>query len=568
MFELIKLTANKASFHAITFHKGVNIVLGKQKNIDALHKKSTTNGIGKSLIIKIIDFCLASEKNKNWLVPLAGWEFTLTINVKNSHHTLTRTIDKQNFIILDGQEKKIKEVRETLKEYAGINGIFSFRQIINRFLRKGKPAYNNYLITIDGEKECNTYMVLCYLLGLDYSLCQEKIEQKQYLDSNLSLLNKSKNDVSFQQLFGIGQYDIALELSNIDFEIAKLENEIQNKNYAENYADIQKKADAISADLDKLNNRRFVILNNIESIKKSLSIDISIDLDSVKNVYNELGIILPDQLTRSLQEVEHFHYALLTKRKETLSKDFVALQTEIKEVEQRISILNQQFDETIEFLRIHSAMDKYVTAIRQIDLLKAKRKELERVANIEKEIKTKIEKIKKEIADSNIKAQAYLDSVNHTCDLINRKFSLLARTFYENKKSALSIKCNDGDNQIRYNIEARITSDGSDGIQEIITFCFDWVLLQQKITNLGFIYHDSLLVANVEQRQKEILFQIIKDLCGEQYQYIININADQMANFSTETTAFIQDNTILELTDDNTESKLLGIEVDLGREFE
>ena len=97
---------------------------------------------------------------------------------------------------------------------------------------------------------------------------------------------------------------------------------------------------------------------------------------------------------------------------------------------------------------------------------------------------------------------------------------------------------------------------------------FDWVLLLQDITNLGFIYHDSLLVANVEQRQKEILFQKIVELCESKYQYIININADQISGFDQTTMQLINDNTILILTDESVESKLLGIEVDLGRDIE
>ena len=127
---------------------------------------------------------------------------------------------------------------------------------------------------------------------------------------------------------------------------------------------------------------------------------------------------------------------------------------------------------------------------------------------------------------------------------------------------------NDGVNQTRFNVDARITSDGSDGIQEVITFCFDWVLMLQRITNLGFIYHDSLLIANVEQRQKEIVFEIVKELCEKGYQYIININADQVETFSEKMKRFIDNNTILVLTDDDVRSKLLGVEVDLGRNIE
>lgn len=568
MFKLVKLSSNKSTFHDICFNDGVNIVLGKQKKHTEEQKRNTTNGIGKSLIIKIIDFCLASDKIKGWQKPLNGWAFTLTINVDEITHTLTRSIDKPNVIVLDGTEKKIGEVRNLLHQYAKISDDFSFRQIISRYLRKGKIAYNNYLTTIKGEKDCNTLQIIIYLLGLNYSYCKEKIKLKQNLDSNSALLKKSKSDSSFQQLFGIGQCDIDLELSNIGFEIDKLENEIKNKNYAENYFDIQEKTNEINNRLDTLNNRKVVIVNSIEAINKAMSREISVSLENVKELYSEIGVWFSDTLTHTLQEVENFHISLLSKRKEMLSKDLLSLTAESKSIDEQILVLNKKLNENLEFLRIHSAMDKYVVAVRQIDLLKNKKKEIERVANIEKAIKNEIEQIKKNIASANIEAQTYLDSINSDCESINRLFMSFAKTFYENKKSALSIKCNDGVNQTRFNVDARITSDGSDGIQEVITFCFDWVLMLQRITNLGFIYHDSLLIANVEQRQKEIVFEIVKELCEKGYQYIININADQVETFSEKMKRFIDNNTVLVLTDDDVRSKLLGVEVDLGRNIE
>jgi len=568
MFKIIKLSANKESFHEIKFKDGVNIILGKQKIKAKSNKKSTTNGIGKSLVIKIIDFCLASDKVKEWEAPLAEWVFTLTINVDGVDHTLSRAINKQNLIVFDGEEKKIKEVREILRTYTNISSDFSFRQIINRYLRKGKLAYNNYLTTIKGEKDCNTLLVVTYLLGFDYLLCKEKIKLKQDLDGNGALLRKAKSDPSFQSLFGIGQCDIDLELSNIAFEIEKLEEEITAKNYAENYEDIQAKANEISNMLDTLSNRKFVVLNNIDAITKALSREITVGVENVKEIYREIGIYFSNNLIHTLEELESFHVSLLNSRKEALSKDLSLLQKELNQIDGTIVGLNDELNEKLEFLKIHSAMDKYVVAVRQIDALKAKKKEIEKIANIEKEIKTKIEQIKKDIADSNISAQTYLDGICDRCENINKQFVSLTKTFYENKKSALSIKCNDGDNQIRFNVDARITSDGSDGIQEIITFCFDWVLLLQNVTNIGFIYHDSLLIANVEQRQKEILFTKISELCASNYQYIININKDQIEGFAQSTIDRINNDVVLTITDESVASKLLGIEVDLGREIE
>ena len=80
------------------------------------------------------------------------------------------------------------------------------------------------------------------------------------------------------------------------------------------------------------------------------------------------------------------------------------------------------------------------------------------------------------------------------------------------------------------------------------------------------MYHDSSMLSNVERRKKEILFKTIENLCGDDKQYIININEDQIDGFNDDTKKIINDNTVLVLTDADIASKLLGIEVDLGRE--
>lgn len=568
MFKSEKLCANKDSFHTINFKNGLNVIMGKPIKKNAENKKSTTNGIGKSLIIKIIDFCLGSDKVKEWEIPLRDWVFLLEINIDGEKYVIKRAVCNQNKIIFNDEELSVQKFRNKIRDMLCISPDFTFRQIINRFLRKGKVAYNTYLTSVPKEKESSTLLVLSYLLGMDYKLCQDKIDLKKKLDSSQQILLRSQRDPSFRELFGLEKCDIDLELGNIEFEIEKLEKELLNKNYAENYSEIQMKADNISTELDNLNNKRFIIESSINVIQEALSRKIEVDMDDIIDVYKDANIIFSEQLKHSLREVEDFHVNLLSKRREMLSKDLLKMQAELSEVLLQIKENNEQLNESLEFLRAHSAVDKYVVAVRQIDSLKVKHKELLRISNLEKDLKTKIAQIKTEIANSNIKAQVYLDSIETKKDELNKQFVALAKTFYINKKSALTIKVNDGDNQKRFDIDARITSDGADGIQEVITFCFDWVLLMQNITKQSFIYHDSLLLANVEKRQKEILFEIVESLCGEKMQYIININEDQIEKFSDDTRKIIDNNTVLTLTDENISMKLLGIEVDLGREIE
>ena len=59
---LISLTANQKSFHPIIFKDGINIIAGKQVTPHNENDGNTYNGVGKSLTLHLIHFCLGSRK--------------------------------------------------------------------------------------------------------------------------------------------------------------------------------------------------------------------------------------------------------------------------------------------------------------------------------------------------------------------------------------------------------------------------------------------------------------------------------------------------------------------------
>ncbi len=76
--QLIKVYSNKKSFKTVNFNlTGPNFIIAKQKYPDSNEKGKTYNGVGKSLLVRIIHFCLgASIKDyTSFCEKLSGWEF-------------------------------------------------------------------------------------------------------------------------------------------------------------------------------------------------------------------------------------------------------------------------------------------------------------------------------------------------------------------------------------------------------------------------------------------------------------------------------------------------------------
>ncbi len=113
--------------------------------------------------------------------------------------------------------------------------------------------------------------------------------------------------------------------------------------------------------------------------------------------------------------------------------------------------------------------------------------------------------------------------------------------------------------------EALIEDDSSDGVNEVRMFRFDLLLLTCQKSNMRFTFHDSRLFANMDPRQRDMLFRIVNELCqNNDFQYICSINEDALRSVQSiispdEVKKILTDNTIHELTDDASESNLLGI---------
>ena len=98
-----RITANKSSFHPVEFTPGLNVILADRTETST--QKDTRNGLGKSTLIDIIDFCLGSNVSTGQglsIEPLQDWEFTLEITLAGNRVKVTRAIKNPNWLAIEG----------------------------------------------------------------------------------------------------------------------------------------------------------------------------------------------------------------------------------------------------------------------------------------------------------------------------------------------------------------------------------------------------------------------------------------------------------------------------------
>ena len=203
--------ANRRGFREVLFTPGVNLVLADRSMTAG--EKDTTNALGKSTLIDIIDFCLGSNTAPGKglrIEPLQSWAFTLELDVGGCHITVTRATDMPGFFAIEGATDgwpvqpmankegipglDLKRWRAVLawamfglSEAVSERGYKpSARSLLSFFSRNQPAAYITPFKYFDNQKTWDIQVHNAFLLGLDWEKAgtwQQLKDQKNALDA-------------------------------------------------------------------------------------------------------------------------------------------------------------------------------------------------------------------------------------------------------------------------------------------------------------------------------------------------------------------------------------------------
>lgn len=576
--QLIKVYSNKNSFRAVEFNRtGLSFVIAKQKNPGASEIKGKTyNGVGKTLLVRIIHFCLGADAKdyKSFCEKLPDWEFFVDFELDDQKYTVKRATNDPKKIVLNDEELSIDKFNKKMKalffDIPNDVAFLSFRSQIHFFIRPKKESYIAYN---EPGKVGSDYQKLihnAFLLGLDVVLAKKKYDIKKEKDRIKNLERNFKSDALLRDFF-TGNRDVSLTLVDLEERIKRLDDDLKKFKVAEDYNEIQLEADKIEKELFILNNSIIMLLNNIENISKSLRFSPGMNKEHVKTIYKESKIYFPDDVNKTLNDLENFYEKLISNRKRRLieQQNKLKLEQHIKKAE--AERLKKELDKLMQYLGEHQALDVFVTLSNKNSELKAERGSLKKYQELQSEYKSKERQADKNLLELNEVTENYLKEIESDTVELRNYFRSLAKIFYPDSVAGLTIESNDGDNQLRYNIHAKIESDASDGINNIKIFCYDLtVLFKGRNHKINFIFHDSRLFDGTDERQKTVMFKTVyQKFTGVSKQYIATVNQNQLDEIKKllsdeEFNNIITQNTVLTLTDDTDSEKLLGIKVDIG----
>lgn len=572
--KLLKLSANQESFHTVRFNEsGVSLIVAKSITNQA---KDTYNSVGKSLTVALVHFCLGSNRNDAFEEKLPEWEFYLDFDINGVRHTTARATSAQDTIELDGESLSLTEFRDRLgKEafnlHAPVKNL-TFRTLISRFIRPEKSSYNNYFVPIVQEEDYSRLLNASYLLGLDIDRVVSKEQLKAEYDDVKKLGDKLEKDPTIKSFFlkDSGEEDLEISIVALESKIEGLKKDIAAFVIAEDYTEVKIEADQISAQLRKQRNEATKLRIAIKNIQQSLAVKPDITRQQLLDFYQEANVVIGEMVRKRLEDLEKFNAQILESRSRSLSEELRRFESRLSQVEQEIMRLEKEENEKLAYLGSHGALDDYTCLTRLLSESELMLKSQQQYKQLIREYKTRQQELKKAFAEENLSTSQYLSDID---DHIKKNISLfksLTDAFYADKPSGITIVNNDGTNKIRFNINAKITDDAGDGVNDVRTFCYDWTLLLGHYNhNVDFIFHDSRIVSDLDSRQVVSMLRVAKENTAKcEYQYILSLNEANLKGVEAiltpeEYKELVTDNVILELTDESNAGKLLGIQVDL-----
>lgn len=574
---LIALTANKATFKQVKFNKtGLTLIVGKHRETKKADLKKTYNGVGKSLIVALINFCLGANKNEHFESHLKDWEFTLTFEHDGETHRVTRGTST-NKVTYDGDEFSLSKYKDQLEELGAFQmpaepvKFLTVRSLLPFFLR---PRRSSYVAYDRPETKWTDYQsVLCqsFLLGLDYHIAVQKHDYKDKLDKNVELADRYKKDKELREFY-LGEKDAQVELLELEAQIEKLTKDLESFRVAENYAERQQKADDIHRQLTDANNSLVVLKNAIADIDLALQVRPDVSPAQVTTVFEEAQFALPQQVVKRLKDVQTFQKRLYENRKKRLTAERDELKQQIAETTKQASHLKGQLDAELQFLNAHRALDEYAENNRHLAELTARKRKIEDYQTLVTQYTEEAQQIRVLMGQATLDTNSYLRDAKPHLDLLMEKFREFSKELYGPVAAGLTVKNNDGENQCRYNIEAHIQNDAGDGINEAKIFCYDLLLLVLRQRHaMDFLFHDSRLYPEIDKHQRYSLFRLADRVSRKMnLQYIATINEDTIESMrdiasDADFQRLFVTPVVLELTDaPNGTGKLLGVQIDMN----
>ena len=548
-------------------------------------EKDSRNGLGKSTLIRIINFCLGSDETANKGIradPLKNWTFYLDLIIRNKSFTVSRNTTDFGKIIVEGdfsdwpisKNLNVEECKLILKtkewtfllgqlmfglsDSNGVNYSPTFRSLISYFIRLGHGAFEDPFKHFPNQKTWDIQVNNAFLLGLNW---EDASEFQSLKDGKTTIDNLGKAlKEGYLPSYLSSQGELEAEKIRLEDDVKEADAQLKSFKVHPQYFDIQERATSITSSIHDKTNK--IILNQkiLDKYQDNIVEEPDVSIEHVKKVYSDVGLIFPESLLMSLNNTIDFHQTIISNRKTYLSSEIEKIKKLIEYEKKEIERLSDERAELFQILETHGALEEYtllqkkVLDLKQkIDLIDARIDVIKKIDDGKSTLKIKKEELLK-------KSRLDLEEREIQKKNVIRLFNQNSEYLYNNP-GILSIDINDSGFKFAVEIQRNL----SDGFGYMKILCYDLVIIKNLVNaeySPGFLIHDSKIFDGVDERQIAKAIELAyQESQNNGFQYICAINSDRIPydDFSEGFKEKFDNSIRIKFTDATEDGGLLGI---------
>lgn len=546
-----QVTSSLSTFKPVSFRPGLNLVVAEKSK--GATSRQTRNGSGKSSLVRIIDFLLGSKCDPDSIFrseSLLEHEFSLSFDLQGMRTTATRAGESNSRVVVDGDfsdwvvqpklHKQSGEYRISNTDWRTVLGsrMFnlpddiesygpSFRSMLSYFLRReASGGFQEAQKQSSQQQNWDVQVTLAYLFGLDWRV-PHALQQVRQKEKSLAALKKEAKSGALGDLIGnVGE--LRTRLAVAERETNKLKKELSEFQVLPEYRELEKEASRLAIRISELTSENTLDLECIESLSSQLDDEQPADDSQITELYEEIGIVLPELVRKRLEDVRSFHEAVIRNRRIHLHGEIEDARTSIQRRALEMEQADQRRQEIMLTLDSHGALDQYSKLQEELSRQLATVEELKKKVALAKQLDS--ESTELTIERAQIKKKLIVD-LEEKSDLLDESivvFEEFSKRISDHEGS-LVIEPKENGPEFSVNVEGK----ESKGIRNMQIFCFDMTLAvlwaKRDSGGPGFLVHDSHLFDGMDSRQVAKAIEIGAEQSRESgFQYIICLNSDQL----------------------------------------
>lgn len=537
-------------FSAINFKNGVNFIFAKkEKSTDT---KKSLNGVGKTLLLDLIDYCLLSSETKLIKSAKANNDLkesavVLEFVIDDKDYIIKRSFAEPNKNIVFGLKdspssyNSIGDVKDILcdlifkdADYVGKYSSKWLRKLLPFFIKKQSTKSDSFSDPIKYIKEISEAELVQYhllLMDIDNTLFYQNYNLQSEFKEKSPAIKEVKNLI--QDTYELRDISYAEnEIDKLYVRVDKLERNIKQFKLADQYKDVEKQSNQLTLQIKKLWFLNFSDRKKIESYQESFQLNDDISVRKIGRMYKELNEFLAEKIEKTLEEALSFRKQIVQSRKDFLKAEINVIENETKKREVKIKELEEQRARLFRFLEAKNAISDLSEAYLE---LSKKREELNNLSGkikLYQDLKKEEAELKQEEAKLYAEIVSFIQKIQKSLSEFRQEFFNVHDAIYvENKdRSSFTLAPNEKKDS-KINMDVFLPADLSKGKNQGRTLIYDLAILfhaiKKEIRTPRFLIHDGIF-DGMDKAHFVHLYEYLEGLSnqGTKFQYFITLNEE------------------------------------------